>query len=169
MSTFPMIGLRAGILTAALASSLAVAPAAFAADQSFNDADVVIRGGDTVAVATCLNWAKTYAGYNEEERKRHEKVRVVQANKCENTADALGGDVTLKKVDVTVAQKGRTRAAKNDASVEISGGDAVAVAACINVLNGGTDVEQTNKCSNTAIATGGSVKLVHTDITIKQA
>jgi hypothetical protein len=36
------------------------------------------------------------------------------------------------------------------------------------VLNGGTNVEQTNKCYNTAIATGGNVKLTHTDITIKQ-
>ena len=47
-------------------------------------------------------------------------------------------------------------------------GDAVAVAACINVLQGSGSVDQTNKCSNTAIATGGSVKLVHTDIKIIQ-
>ena len=169
MCTFPKIGLRAGILAAALASSLAVAPAAFAADQAFNDADVVIRGGDTVALATCLNWAKTYAGYDAEEKKRHDKVRAVQANKCENTADALGGDVTLKGVDVTVAQKGKHRAAKNDASVEISGGDAVAVAACINVLQGSTDVKQVNDCELSAIATGGNVTIVHSDVTIKQA
>jgi len=169
MCTFPKIGLRAGILTAALASSLAVAPAAFAADQAFNDADVVIRGGDTVALATCLNWAKTYAGYDAQEKKRHDKVRAVQANKCDLIADAMGGEVTLKKVDVTVTQKGKHRAAKNNASIEISGGDAVAVAACINVLQGSTDVKQVNDCELSAIATGGNVTIVHSDVTIKQA
>jgi hypothetical protein len=169
MSTFPKLGLRTGILTVALASSLAAAPSAFAADQTFKDADVVISGGDAVGVAVCLNWAKTYAGYSDAEKKRHDKVRVVQANKCkDNLAIADGGGVSFKNVDVTVGQAGKHRAAKSDASLTISGGDATAVAACVNVLNGGTNVEQINKCGNTAIATGGSVKLVHTDITIKQ-
>lgn len=169
MCTFPKISLRVGILTAAVASSLAVAPSAFAAGpQAYNDADVVIRGGNGVSLATCVNWAQTYAGYSAEEKKRHDKARVVQANKCENTADALGGDVELTKVHVTVYQDGHRRAVQNDASVTIRGGDAVAVAACINVLNGSTSAEQTNKCSNTAISTGGNVTLEHTDITIKQ-
>lgn len=168
MSTFPKFGLRTGILTVALASSMAAAPSAFAADQTFKDAEVVYSGGDAVAVGLCLNWAKTYAGYSDAEKKRHEKVRVVQSNKCDNYIDAVGGDVTLKKVDVKIRQAGKQRAAKNDASIKISGGDATAVAACVNVLNGGTDVEQTNKCSNTAVAFGGNVKLVHTDVTIVQ-
>jgi hypothetical protein len=168
MSTFPKLGLRTGILTVALASSMAAAPSAFAAEQSFKDADVVISGGDGVAVALCVNWAKTYAGYSDAEKKRHERTRVVQANKCDNTADAWGGEVTLKKVDITVRQAGKHRAAKSDASIKISGGDATAVAACINVLNGGANVEQTNKCYNTAVATGGDVKLEHTDIKIVQ-
>jgi len=42
------------------------------------------------------------------------------------------------------------------------------VAACINVLRATATAEQTNDCSNTAIATGGNVSLSHTDITIIQ-
>lgn len=168
MCTFPKISLRVGILTAAVASSLAVSPSAFAAGQSFSDADVLIRGGNGVALATCVNWAQTYAGYSAEEKKRHDRTRVVQSNKCENTADALGGSVKLKKVHITVEQDGHRRAAKQDASVTISGGDAVAVAACVNVLKGSASAEQSNKCENTAIATGGNVTLEHTNITIEQ-
>ena len=168
MCTFPKIGLRVGILTAAVASSLAVSPSAFAAGQSFSDADIVIRGGNGVSLATCVNWAQTYAGYSAAEKKRHDKARVVQANKCENTADALGGSVELTKVYVTVDQDGHRKAVKQDASVTISGGDAVAVAACINVLKGSASVDQSNKCENTAISTGGDVTLEHTNITIQQ-
>ena len=168
MCTFPKIGLRVGILTAAVASSLAISPSAFAAGQSFSDADIVIRGGNGVSLATCVNWAQTYAGYSAEEKKRHDKARVVQANKCENTADALGGSVKLTKVHVTIDQDGHRKAVKQDASVTISGGDAVAVAACINVLKGSASVDQSNKCENTAISTGGDVTLEHTNISIQQ-
>lgn len=164
-------GLRSAILVAALASSMAVTPTAFAGGkkQSFNDADVVIRGGNAVSVDVCVNWAQKFAGYSAEQKKRHEKKRIAQSNVCDNTAVAEGGSVDLNKVNITVDQAGKRRASKNSASVTITGGDAVALAACLNVLKGATDVEQTNKCENTAIATGGSVTLEKTDITIIQS
>ena len=163
-------GLRSVILVTALASSMAVAPTAFAGSrhQSFNDAEIVIRGGNTVSVAACVNWAQDWTHYSAEQKKRHDKKRIAQSNACDNTADAEGGSVDLSKVSVTVDQAGKRRASRNSASVTISGGDAVAVAACLNVLKGSTDVEQTTDCSNAAIATGGSVTLEKTDITILQ-
>jgi hypothetical protein len=164
-------GLRSVILVTALASSLAVTPTAFAGgrNQSFNDADVVIRGGNSVSVAACVNWAQDWTRYSAEQKKRHEKKRIAQSNACDNTAaDAEGGSVDLSKVSVTVDQAGKRRASRNSASVTISGGDAVAVAACLNVLKGSTDAEQTNDCTNAPIATGGSVTLEKTDITIYQ-
>ena len=162
-------GVRGLVLTAAVASSLAITPTAFASGgRTFNDADVVIRGGNGVAVATCVNWAQDWTRLSSEQQKRHDKKRVAQSNACKNTADAEGGSVDLTKVSVTIDQAGSRRASRNSANVTISGGDAVAVAACINVLRATANAEQTNDCKNTAIATGGSVTLDKTDITIIQ-
>jgi len=162
-------GLPAVILATAVAASVAVAPSASAASgRSFNDAKVVIRGGNSVSVATCVNWAQDWGRLSAEQRKRHDKRRVVQSNECDNTADAQGGSVDLTKVQVTVDQAGQRRFSKNSATVTISGGDAVAVAACLNVLKATASAEQTNTCTNTAISTGGNVTLENTDITIIQ-
>jgi len=164
-------GLRGVVLATAVVSSMAMTPTAFASGhnhQSFNDATVSIRGGNGVAVSTCVNWAQDWTRMSAEQQKRHDKKRVVQSNACDNTADAEGGSVDLNHVYVTVDQGGHRRASRNSATVNISGGDAVAVAACINVLRATASAEQTNDCSNAAIATGGSVSLDHTNITITQ-
>src|SRR5919107_4071294 len=122
-------GLRGALLATAVASSVMTAPAAFAAasDTTFNNADVVIRGGDTVAVATCVNWAQDWAKKSAADKKKYEKKRAKQANECENTATALGGDVKLDNVNVKIVQVGGKKTTKNNADVTIRGGDAVAV------------------------------------------
>jgi len=162
--------LRGAILATAFASSMAVGPMAHAddGDSTFNNAKVTITGGNGVAVATCVNWAQDWAGYSKDKKKHQEKKRVKQANLCKNTAEAVGGDVTLKSVDVTVVQEGSGDVTKNKATVEIAGGDATAVAACINVLNNAANATQTNKCKNNAVAEGGDVTLKDVDITIIQ-
>jgi hypothetical protein len=164
--------LRGVLVATTMASTLAVSPAAFAdGGGTFNNADVVIRGGKGVAVAVCVNWAQDWTKLSPKQQKRHEQRRVVQANRCDdtaNTADALGGDVTLTGVDVTIDQAGGHHVRRSTASITIAGGDAVAVAACINVLDATASATQTNDCGNTAIATGGNVTLEDTTVTIIQ-
>jgi hypothetical protein len=163
-------GLRAGLLVTAVASSMAVASPAFATggNQTFNNADVTIRGGNSVAVATCVNWAQDWARKSDADKKRQDKKRAIQSNECDNTATAIGGDVSLTGVNVKIVQDGGHRTTRNHASVTIAGGDAVAVAACLNVLDGSTSAEQANSCTNDAFAAGGSVTVENTDITIVQ-
>jgi hypothetical protein len=163
-------GLRGALLATAVASSVMVAPSAFAAgsDTTINDANVTIRGGNAVSLATCVNWAQDWAKKSAKDKQRYEKKRVVQSNECDNTAEAFGGDVKLDNVDIKVVQAGKHKATRNKVDVTISGGDAVAVAACINVLNGSTSAEQSNDCINNAFAVGGSVYVTDTDITIRQ-
>jgi hypothetical protein len=161
--------LRGAILATAFASSMAVGPMAHASDDStFNNASVTITGGNGVAVAACVNWAQDWAGYSKDKKKHQEKKRVKQANLCNNTAKAQGGDVTLKKVDIFIAQDGSSDVTRNKATVSIAGGDATAVAACINVLNDAANATQTNVCKNNAVAQGGDVSLDNVDITVIQ-
>jgi hypothetical protein len=161
--------LRGAILATAFASSMAVGPMAHASDDAtFNNATVKITGGNGVAVSACVNWAQDWAGYSKDKKKNQEKKRVKQSNLCKNTAKAEGGDVTLKKVDIFIAQDGSGDVTKNKATIEIAGGDATAVAACLNVLNDAANATQTNVCKNNAVAEGGDVKLENVDITVIQ-
>lgn len=143
-------------LTAVLA--LIVAGTASADNPTFNNARVNITGGNAVALSACINVAKVKAKYPD---------KVKQNNFCKNFAKATGGDVTLKNVNVFIAQDTYSVSA-NSATVNIAGGDAVAVAACLNVLDGSASATQTNVCKNTAVARGGDVKLKNVDITIIQ-
>jgi hypothetical protein len=162
--------LRGAILATAFASSMAVGPMAHASDDdsTFNNADVRITGGNGVAVATCVNWAQDWVGYSKDKQKKQQQKRVKQANLCNNTAKAEGGDVTMKKVDVFIAQDGSSDVTKNKATVEISNGNATAVASCLNVLNDAANATQTNICKNNAVAKGGDVKLEDVDISVIQ-
>lgn len=127
--------------------------------ETYNDVQINITGGNANALSACVNYAKLKA----------KKGESAQSNACKNFAKATGGDVTLKKVDITILQAGATAGTvKNKASINISGGDATAVAACVNYLQGTADADQTNKCSNTAVATGGDVTLKKVNITIVQ-
>jgi hypothetical protein len=162
--------LRGAILATAFASSMAVAPMAHAGKGStFNNAELSIRGGDAKTVAVCVNFAKTWADYDDAKRKKLEKKRVAQANYCAEKAIAVGGDVDLMDVDIIVTQEGKHKATENDVSLEIRGGDATAVAACLNILQGSaTTVKQDNDCKNTAVAKGGNVYMENVAIVISQ-
>ncbi|HEX8628059.1 MAG TPA: hypothetical protein VF755_07800, partial [Catenuloplanes sp.] len=127
--------------------------------ETHNNVAVNISGGNANALSTCVNFAKLKA----------KKGEAAQSNACKNFAKATGGSVTLKKVDITILQAGATSGkVTNKAEINISGGDATAVAACVNYLQGTADADQTNKCSNTAVATGGDVTLKNVNITIIQ-
>lgn len=129
------------------------------ATESYNNVAVNITGGNAKALSACVNYAKLKA----------KKGEATQSNACKNFAKASGGDVKLKNVDITVLQAGSTTGTvRNKAEINISGGDATAVAACVNYLQGTADADQTNKCSNTAVAEGGDVKLKNVSITIIQ-
>ena len=156
--------LRGAILATAFASSMAVAPVA-SATETVNKADLDILGGDAVAVSKCVNFAKDWTSYDDKEKKKKEKKRLAQANWCDNFAFADGGDVDLKNVDIKFTPKGKKKDARNDVSLTIAGGDATAVAACLNVLQGTADkVDQENDCKNSAVAEGGDVTLKNVKI-----
>jgi len=144
-------------LFAALFVGVAATPAS--AGETYNNVQVNVTGGKAHALSACVNYAKQKA----------KKGETAQSNACKNFAKASGGDVKLKNVDITILQAGSDSGKlKNNAEVNISGGDATAVAACVNYLQGTADADQTNKCKNTAVAEGGDVKLKDVSITIIQ-
>lgn len=144
-------------LTAALSLALA-GPANAAGGATYNNAEITIKGGNAAAFSGCLNYAKKMA--------KHDKP--AQSNTCKNFARADGGSVTLKNVLVTVFQLGTSGKTHNNAEINIIGGDAVAVASCVNYLQGTANATQKNTCKNSADARGGDVTLKNVDITIIQ-
>jgi hypothetical protein len=58
-----------------------------------NNTNIDISGGDADATAACVNFLQGTAN-------------AAQVNKCSNHADARGGNVTLKNVDIVVIQTG---------------------------------------------------------------
>jgi len=136
----------------------AAATPAYASGETFNNVQVNITGGNAHALSTCVNYAKMKA----------KKSEAAQSNACKNFAKAQGGDVKLTNVDITILQAAGHETTKNKAEVNIAGGDATAVAACVNYLQGTADSDQTNRCKNSAVATGGDVELKDTNITIVQ-
>jgi hypothetical protein len=136
----------------------AFASPALAGGSSQNNVQLNISGGNAVALSTCLNYAQTMA--------KHKKAP--QSNKCKNFAKAQGGDVRLKKVTIEVIQVGGSKESYNNVEINITGGDAVAVAACVNYLQGTATADQTNKCANKAKAEGGDVTLKNVSIVIIQ-
>jgi len=142
---------------AALFGGVSASPAS--ATETYNGVQVNISGGNANALSACVNYAKLKA----------KKGQPAQSNACKNFAKATGGDVSLKNVDIMILQAGSTSGSmRNKAEVNITGGDATAVAACVNYLQGTADSDQTNKCKNTSVATGGDVKLKNVTITIIQ-
>lgn len=145
----------------AFAAAFAVATPATAQatpSASYNDADISIVGGRAAALSACINYAKEVS----------RRGRVAQSNYCSNFAEAQGGEVDLENVSVFVEQSGQSRRRYNSADINIQGGDATAVAACMNVLQRTNSARQTNECANTSVATGGNVSLEDVDITVIQ-
>lgn len=175
---------RGAVIGVALATSLLSAPtAAFASGggdaDSAQNVNISIRGGDATAIAACVNVAlqdEKKADHakkgNHKDKKaykkwRHSKVR--QLNFCDNFAEARGGNVTLKNVDFYIDNNrdGKYDDAVQNVTITIAGGDATAVAACVNVFDGGNaSVTQENDCVNSAFADGGDVNLKNVDFTI---
>jgi len=128
-----------------------------------NSVTLTIRGGDANALALCLNAAKE-DGYGS----------VNQKNKCKNTAVARGGDLTLKNVTIDIFQQndndGDISEAENTVDLTIRGGDANALAACVNLAKEKKrgSVNQYNYCRNKVYARGGDVVLRNVDIIVTQ-
>jgi molybdenum cofactor biosynthesis enzyme len=125
-----------------------------------NTVTINIKGGSATAVAACLNAIKT-GSYSDAD----------QRNSCKNSAYAAGGKVYLRHVSIDAVQDnssgtGTVSNASNTVNVTIAGGNATALAACVNLAATGNsaDVDQSNRCRNTAVASGGAVIL--NDVTI---
>ncbi|MCM3882250.1 hypothetical protein [Frankia sp. R82] len=151
---------RGTAVACAAAFAVMGAAPAFAASPTYNDARISIQGGGAASLSGCLNYARTSA--------RHQ-VRP-QSNYCRNVADAYGGTVYLHDVSLFLDQEnnqgGRTY---NKATVNISGGDSSAVAACVNYVQGTATPSQVNTCRNNATSYGGSVTLDNVDVTVVQS
>jgi hypothetical protein len=158
---------RGGLAALALAAllGLVVLVATSSASEGFNDADLTIRGGDAAAFSACINVAKAKAKVIQ----RTGKDSKQQKNKCDNIATATGGDVDLEKVSIEIKQEGKSKKRSNSADLLIRGGDAVAVAACVNVAQGTYTGDQVNDCVNDSLAVGGNVTLKQVYIEVKQA
>ena len=130
-----------------------------AAPTQSNTVTIAIRGGDATALAECLNAVD-------------EGDRVYQANYCRNTAFAAGGSVVLRNTSIFIVQTnvadGDVSDQSNTVDLTIRGGDATALASCLNAVKNGNKVYQQNKCQNKAFAKGGDVRLINVDITIVQ-
>jgi len=150
---------RVLLLTAATFVAVGVAGPAYADGGAvYNNAQIDIHGGNASAFSGCLKLAKETA----------KRGGTVQSNACKNFAKASGGTVQLIGVSIFVDQEGSGRKTHNNVEIDISGGDATAVAACVNFMQGSASSSQKNECANSATATGGSVKLEHVDIVVIQ-
>ena len=161
--------LRGTTLAFAAVAAVAVAGPAYAAPgghhassagqrTSYNNAHVLLTGGNARGVANCVQIAKTVIRHG-----GHSRTHV-----CDAYADAEAGSVTLQHVGVTVDQAGRGRGQANNATVELRGGDADAVSSCYQVLRGTGSGDDEQQCTSTAIAVGGNVSLNDVDITVIQ-
>jgi len=153
-----LVGVGRVLVAAATLFAVGHAVPAYASGGTYNDAAVDIHGGNAAAFSSCLNYAKLSAKHN----------RAPQSNACRSFAHASGGAVELSSVSMFVDQEGHGRTTRNNVDISISGGDAVAVADCVNYLDGTATPGQVESCKSAADARGGSVKLDHVDITIIQ-
>jgi len=133
-------------------------PAGATQSGTLNDVNIDIHGGNAVAFSGCVNYAKVSAQHGKKP----------QSNACKNIAHADGGSVDLTGVSLFVDQEGHGRSTHNNVEITISGGDATAVAGCVNYLQGTATPAQVNDCKSAADAHGGSVKLTDVDIVIIQ-
>ena len=79
-----------------------------------------------------------------------------------STAAALLAPILLLTAPLQAA------AQSNSVTITIAGGDATALAYCLNVAKTGGSAEQKNYCKNTAVAAGGNVYLKNVDIFVVQ-
>ncbi len=120
---------------------------------------IAVRSGNAEAIATCLNLAKAGESAN-------------QSNECYNYAYARGGKLIVKNVDVVVGRAndpdGIVSVKSNTVNFTVQGGDATAIATCINQAQSSGDVKQGNPCVNVAIAIGGTVVILDVSVVLVQ-
>lgn len=156
-SLLPRRVLPAVALAAALFGASVASPAY--AGESYNNATVAIKGGNAAALSACVNYAKIMLQLG----------RPAQSNACRNFATAVGGTVSLNSVSISILQAGSGGPLTlNNAVVQISGGDASALASCVNYLQGTVSAAGAQKCMGSATAIGGAVSLKDVNITVIQ-
>jgi len=158
--TYSSIALAFGMM---IMAGLPLSAAASTTTRS-NTVTINIKGGNATTVAACLNAVKT-GSYSD----------VDQRNSCKNKAYAAAGKVYLRNVSIDAVQDnssgtGTVSDASNTVNVTIAGGNATALAACVNLAATGnsSDVDQSNHCRNTAVASGGAVILKNVTISTLQ-
>jgi len=150
---------RASVFALVATFALLLSGPAFADDgATYNNAAIDIHGGNASAFGSCVKFAKIKAQQGQKPR----------SNACATFATATGGTVSLTGVSVFVDQEGTGRRTHNNVKIDISGGDATAVASCVNFLQGTASAGQVDDCKTAAEANGGDVNLNNVDITVIQ-
>jgi hypothetical protein len=155
--------IRAALIGALIGAFFAASAVPLPADaakpgQTFNNVVIDIHGGNAAAFASCLNTALDSA--------KHGKK--VKNNDCKGFAKAKGGVVEIKDVSLFVDQEGVGQSTHNNVKISFQGGDATAVASCVNYLDGTDEATVRNSCATAAEADGGDVVLTGVDIVIFQ-
>jgi len=119
-------------------------------DIAANTVNFTLSGGDATAIAECVDAAKST-----EQNNRF----------CRNIAVARSGKVILRRVNVTVLNADGTVADGKTVDIIISGGDATALAQCINA--GSNATKSNDHCVNVALAFGGMVLLANVEIVVQ--
>ncbi len=124
-----------------------------------NTTTIAVRSGNATAIAQCLTLAKD--GTDSTRGKDRW---------CYNYAYARGGKVFIKDVEIVVGQAndedGLVAISRNTVNFTVRGGDATAIATCVNA---GRDGKKPPKpCVNVAIAVGGNVILTNVRVTLVQ-
>jgi len=151
---------RASVFALATVCALVLSGPVFAdtPTATYNDAVIDIHGGNASAFGSCVKFAKIKAQQSQKPK----------SNACANFATANGGTVDLTGVSVFVDQEGSGRRTHNNVKINISGGDATAVASCVNFLQGTASSSQVEECKVAPEANGGDVNLNNVDITVIQ-
>jgi hypothetical protein len=120
-----------------------------------NAVNIFLKAGDAQAVATCLNIAA------------HNVHAVNQVSRCRNVVHATGGDLVIFGADISALQTNNTTVgnpAQSNVTLAATGGNATALASCVNTVGSAAKVRQVNYCTNVAIATGGTVVLINVNV-----
>ena len=132
--------LAATIASTLVSLSLAAPASATHAGQYQNShADVAVSGGQATALNECINEARDGT--------------ISQTNNCIQIATS-GNIVILENVTINVYEGGSSKRAlfsKKQARVELSGGIAEAISACVNDARDGV-ITQTNACDQSSSA-----------------
>ena len=122
---------------------------------SSNAVNIFLQAGNAQTVATCLNVAQ------------HNLHAVNQVSRCRNVVHATGGDLVIFGADISALQTNSTTVgnpAQSNVTLAATGGNATALASCVNTVGTAGRVRQVNQCTNVAIATAGTVVLINVNI-----